>query len=160
VGGSDDMALHALDCIGDCFLQRRDAGNAQRAFAQMCAISPRDQRCITGSARVAALSGDLAGAERMLDEIVDPRYAVYPPAYMALAEVQRAQNKIDEAIQSYRNIATMDGYGRSANIALAEIYRERGDYNNAMQAAQQAMLNSSPGDAEVRQLMDLIRLRQ
>jgi tetratricopeptide (TPR) repeat protein len=160
VGGSDDMALHALDCIGDCFLQRKDADNARRAYAQMATISPRDERCITGNARVAALTGDLAGAERILDEIVDPTHAVYPPAYMALAQVQRAQNKLDEAIQSYRNIATIDGYGRQANMALAEIYRERGDYDSALEAAQQALLNSSPGDTEVRELINLIRTRQ
>lgn len=160
VGGADDMALHALDCIGDCFLQRRDVANARRVYAQMASISPRDERCITGNARVAALSGDLAGAERMLNEIVDPTHAVYPPAYVALAEVQRAQNKTDAAIQSYRNIATMDGYGRQANMALAEIYRQRGDYDNALAAAQQALLNSPPNDTEVRHLMDLIRMRQ
>ncbi|HEX6791770.1 MAG TPA: tetratricopeptide repeat protein, partial [Candidatus Krumholzibacteria bacterium] len=160
VGGSDDMAMHALDCIGDCFLQRKDVENARRVYAQMATISPRDERCITGNARVAALSGDLAGAERMLGEIVDPTHSVYPPAYVALAEVQRAQNKLDAAIESYRNIATMDGYGRQANMALAEIYRERGDYPNALAAAQQAVLNSPPNDTESHQLLELIRMRQ
>ena len=160
VGGSDDMAMHSLDCIGDCFLQRKDVANAQRVYAQMATISPRDERCITGNARVAALSGDLAGAERMLGEIVDPTHTVYPPAYVALAEVQRAQNKLDAAIQSYRNIATMDGYGRQANMALAEIFRERGDYPNALQAAQQAVLNSPPNDTETHQLLELIRMRR
>ena len=93
--------------------------------------------------------------------VIHPRnHAVYPPAYVALAEVQRGQNKLDAAIQSYRNIATMDGYGRQANMALAEIYRERGDYQNALAAAQQAMLNSPPNDSEVRQLIDLIRMRR
>jgi tetratricopeptide (TPR) repeat protein len=160
VGGNDDMAMHALDCVGDCFLQRRDVDNARRVFAQMAAISPRDERSITGSARVAALSGDLPAAQRMLEQIVDPSHAVYPPAYVALAEVQRAQNKLDEALQSYRNIATLDGYGRQANMAIAEIYRERGDYENALVAAQQALLNSPPNDTEVRHLIDLIRTRQ
>jgi len=160
IGGSDDQAMHALDCIGDCFIQRKDAENARRVYAQMAAISPRDQRSITGNARVAALSGDLAGAERMLEEIVDPTHAVYPPAYLALAQVQRAQNKIDEAIVSYRNIATIDGYGRDANMALAEIYRERGDYDSALQAAQQAVLSSPPSDTAARELLNMIRMRQ
>jgi 4-amino-4-deoxy-L-arabinose transferase-like glycosyltransferase/predicted negative regulator of RcsB-dependent stress response len=160
VGGSDDQAVHALDCIGDCFLQRKDLENARRVYAQMAAIAPRDERCITGSARVMALSGDLAGAERLLKEIVDPRFAVYAPAYVALAEVQRAQNKLDDAIASYRYIARLDGYGRTGNLALAEIYRQRGDYDAAFAAAQQAMYNSPPNDTEVRQLMDLIRMRR
>jgi len=160
VGGADDEAMHALDCMGDCFLQRKDLENARQVFDQMTAISPRDERSITGRARVAALSGDYAGAERMLKEIVDPVHTVYPPAYLALAEVQRAQNKLDDAIQSYRNIATLDGYERNANLALAEIYRQRGDYPNALAAAQQALLHSPPGDTDVRNLVDMLRMHR
>jgi tetratricopeptide (TPR) repeat protein len=160
VGGSDDEAMQALDCMGDCFLQRKDVENARRVYDQMATISPRDDRSITGRARVAALTGDLAGAERMLKEIVDPAHTVYPPAYVALAEVQRAQNKIDEAIQSYRNIATMDGYERTGNLALAEIYRQRGDWDAALAAATQAMLHSSPDDTDVRNLVEMIRTRR
>jgi Flp pilus assembly protein TadD len=154
------MALHALDCIGDCFLQRKDVENARRVYSQMSSISPRDERSITGMARVTALSGDLPGAERMLLAIVDPVHSVYPPAYMALADVQRRQNKLDQAIQSYRNIATMDGYERSANMALAEIYREKGDYESALAAANQAMLHSPPNDTDVRNLIDMLRLHR
>ena len=160
VGGSDDEAMHALDCMGDCFLQRKDLENARHVFDEMAAISPRDERSITGRARVAALSGDFAGAERMLKEIVDPVHTVYPPAYLALAEVQRAQNKLDDAIQSYRNIATLDGYERTANLALAEIYRQKGDYPNALAAAQQAMLHSPPDDTDVRNLVDMLRMHR
>lgn len=160
VGGADDEAMHALDCMGDCFLQRKDVEDARRVYDQMAAISPRDERTITGRARVMALSGDYAGAEKLLDEIVDPRHSVYPPAYLALAEVQRARHEIDAAIQSYSNIATLDGYERTANLALAEIYRSRGDYPKALAAAQQAMLHSSPGDADVRNLVDMLRMQR
>jgi tetratricopeptide (TPR) repeat protein len=96
----------------------------------------------------------------MLEEIVDPAHAVYPPAYVALAEVQRAQHRLDDAIRSYRDIATIDGYGRDANIALAELHREKGDYDSALQAAQQAMLHSPPNDTAVRELIDMIRMRR
>ncbi|HET6350465.1 MAG TPA: glycosyltransferase family 39 protein [Candidatus Krumholzibacteria bacterium] len=160
VGGSDDEAMHALDCMGDCYLQRKDVEHARQVYQQMASISPRDERSITGLARVAALSGDLAGAEKMLSEIVDPTQTVYPPAYVALAEVQRAEGKLDDAIKSYRNIATMDGYERTGFIALAEIYRKKGDYASAMDAANQAMLHSPPGDAEVRDLLNLIHMHR
>jgi 4-amino-4-deoxy-L-arabinose transferase-like glycosyltransferase/predicted negative regulator of RcsB-dependent stress response len=160
VGGADEQALNALDDMGDCFLQRRDIENARHCYDQMAAISPRDERSITGHARVAALSGDYAAAERMLREIVDPNHTVYPPAYLALAEVQRSQNKLDDAIQSYSNIATLSGYERTANLALAEIYRQKGDYTLALAAAQQALLHSSPGDTDVRNLIDMLRMHR
>src|SRR5262249_47028517 len=156
----DDEAMHALDCMGDCFLQRKDLENARQVYQQMSQISPRDERSITGLARVAALSGDYATAEKMLKEIVDPTHTVYPPAYLALADVQRNQNKLDEAIQSYTNIATMDGYERTANLALAEIYRSRGDYDRALAAAQQALMHSSPGDTDVHNLIDMLRMHR
>jgi tetratricopeptide (TPR) repeat protein len=157
IDGQDELALHALDCLGDCYLKRRDLENSRRVYGKLASISPRDDRAITGLARVAALGGDYAGAERMLGEIVDPQHTVYPPAYLALAQVQQAQGKIDQAIQSYSNIATLDGYEREANIALAEIYRQRGDYDSALAAANQAMLHSPPNDSAVRGLVDLIR---
>ena len=160
VGGNDDQAMHALDCMGDCFLQRKDLEHARQCFEQMAAISPRDERSITGRARVAALTGDYASAERMLNEIVDPNHTVYPPAYLALAEVQRAQNKLDLAIQSYSNISTLSGYERTANLALAEIYRSRGDYTRALAAAQQALMHSPPGDTDVRNLIDMLRMHR
>jgi len=160
VGGNDDQAMHALDCMGDCFLQRKDLEHARQCFEQMAAISPRDERSITGRARVAALTGDYATAERMLNEIVDPNHTVYPPAYLALAEVQRAQNKLDLAIQSYSNISTLSGYERTANLALAEIYRSRGDYTRALAAAQQALMHSPPGDTDVRNLIDMLRMHR
>jgi tetratricopeptide (TPR) repeat protein len=160
VGGSDDEAMHALDCMGDCFLQRKDLENARAVYQQMSQISPRDERSITGLARVSALSGDNATAEKMLKEIVDPTHTVYPQAYLALAEVQRNQGKLDDAIQSYTNIATMDGYERTANLALAEIFRQRGDYDRALAAAQQALMHSPPGDADVHNLIDMLRMHR
>ena len=86
VGGKDELTLHALDCLGDCYLKRRDVGNATRVFQQLATISPQDQRGIVGLARCATATGDYAKAETMLHEIVDPRRSVYPPAYVALAE--------------------------------------------------------------------------
>jgi 4-amino-4-deoxy-L-arabinose transferase-like glycosyltransferase/predicted negative regulator of RcsB-dependent stress response len=157
VGGNDEMAMQSLDRMGDCFLQRKDLENASRCYQQMTAISPRDERSITGNARIFALTGDYAHAEQLLNQIVDPNHTVYPPAYLALAETQRAQNKLDLAIESYKRIATLDGYERTANLALAEIYRQRGDYPSALAAAQEALLHSSPGDSDVQSLIDMIR---
>ncbi|HKW14400.1 MAG TPA: glycosyltransferase family 39 protein [Candidatus Krumholzibacteria bacterium] len=160
VGGADDEAMHALDCMGDCFLQRKDLQNARQVYQQMSQISPRDERSITGLARVTALSGDNATAEKMLKEIVDPTHTVYAPAYVALAQVQRDQNKLDDAIQSYTNIATMDGYERTGYLALAEIYRQKGDYPHAIAAARQAQMHSSPGDTDVSNLLQMLQMHR
>jgi tetratricopeptide (TPR) repeat protein len=157
VGGEDELAMGALDHLGDCYLQRRDAANSRRVYERMRAVAPRDERALTGLARTAALNGDFARAESMLRELVDPRYAVYPPSYLALAEIQRAQGKIDEAIESYSRIATLLGYERQGYIALAELYRQKGDQAAALKAATQAALHSPPDDPTIRTLIDAIR---
>ena len=46
-----------------------DLAHARQVYQKMSQISPRDERSITGLARVTALSGDYAGAEKMLKEI-------------------------------------------------------------------------------------------
>jgi 4-amino-4-deoxy-L-arabinose transferase-like glycosyltransferase len=157
VGGNDELSLHALDCLGDCYLKRNDVGNAARVFQRLATISPQDQRGIAGLARCAAATGDYAKAETMLNQIVDPRHAVYPPAYVALAEVQRAQGKIDEAIVSYSHIARFIGYERQGYMALVELYREKGDNASALKALDQAALFSPPNDPAIRELAGALR---
>jgi predicted negative regulator of RcsB-dependent stress response len=157
VGGNDELALHALDCLGDCYLKRNDVGNATRAFQKLASISPQDQRGVAGLARCFAATGDYAQAETMLHQIVDPRRAVYPPAYIALAEVQRAQGKIDEAIASYSHIAQLVGYQRQGYMALVELYRQKGDVVAALKALDQAALYSPPNDPAIRELAGALR---
>lgn len=157
VGGNDELALHALDCLGDCYLKRNDVGNATRAFQKLASISPQDQRGVAGLARCFAATGDYAQAETMLRQIVDPRRAVYPPAYIALAEVQRAQGKIDEAIASYSHIAQLVGYQRQGYMALVELYRQKGDVPSALKALDQAALYSPPDDPAIRELAGALR---
>lgn len=160
VGGSDDFAKRALDCLGDCYLKRRDVANATRVYEQLLKISSDDQRGITGLARALALTGEFAKAEAMLAQIVDPRHAVYPPSYIALAEIQRAQGKTDEAIVSYTHISKLAGYERDAFVALAELHRERGEWDAALRAANQAALHSTPNDTAIQGLIAAIRARR
>ena len=157
VTGEDEIALHALDCLGDCYLSRSDVANAQRVYETMLRVSSQDPRAVTGLARTAALTGDYEKAESMLRQIVDPQRAVYPPSYVALAEIQRAQGKIDEAIASYTHIARFDGYGRQGYIALAELYRQKGDRAMALESARQAALHSPPNDPAIQELIDNLR---
>jgi 4-amino-4-deoxy-L-arabinose transferase-like glycosyltransferase len=160
VGGNDEFTLHALDCLGDCYLKRKDVGNAARVYERLRAISPSDQRGVAGLARCAALTGDYATAERMLEEIIDPTGSVYPPAYIALAEVQRAQGKIDEAIASYTHIARLMGYQREAYLALVELYQQKGDVQSALKALDQAATYSPPNDPTIQGLFGALRARQ
>jgi tetratricopeptide (TPR) repeat protein len=157
VGGNDDLAVHALDCLGDCYLKRNDVGNAARVYQRLATISPQDQRGIVGLARCAAATGDYAKAETMLNQIVDPRHAVYPPAYIALAEVQRAQGKIDQAIASYTNIARFIGHERQGYMALVELYQHKGDTASALKALDQAALYSPPNDPGISELRSALR---
>jgi tetratricopeptide (TPR) repeat protein len=160
VGGNDEFALHALDCLGDCYLKRNDVANAARVYQQLRALSPSDQRGIAGLARCAALTGDYATAERMLTQIVNPTGTVYPPAFIALAEVQQAQGKIDEAIASYSQIAKLTGFERQAYLALVELYRQKGDTEAALQALDRAALYSPPNDPTIQGLFSALRARR
>jgi tetratricopeptide (TPR) repeat protein len=135
-------------------------GNAVRVYQRLDGIAAQDQRARTGLARAAALTGDYATAERILNELVDPRHAVYGPSYVALAEVQRAQGKLDEAIASYTHIARLAGFERQGYMALAELYQQKGDYDAALKAAQQAAFHSPPNDSAVQGLIAAIRARR
>ncbi len=157
VGGDDDFARRALDCLGDCYLKRKDATNATRVYEQLLKIAPNDQRAITGLARCAALAGDYAKAESMLNEIVDPNHGVYPPSYVALAEIQRAEGKIDAAIDSYTHIANFVGYERDAYLALVELYQRKGDTARAMEALNKAADHSPPNDPTIQGLFSALR---
>jgi tetratricopeptide (TPR) repeat protein len=157
VGGNDELTRHALDCLGDCYLKRQDLANARRVYEHLLQLSPSDQRAITGLARCAAMMGDTDKALSMLNEIVDPNRAVYPPAYIALAEIQRATGNIDAAIDSYTHIARLLGYERQGYIALAELYSRKGDRAAALQALDQASYHSPPNDPMIQQLSAAIR---
>lgn len=159
VTGTDEFTLHALDCLGDCYLKRNDVANAARVYERLRAISPSDQRGVAGVARCAALTGDYATAEAMLEQIIDPAGPVYPPAYIALADVQRALGKLDEAIASYTQIAKLMGYQRQANLALVELYRQKGDTRSARAALDQATLYSPPNDPAIESLSNSLRFR-
>jgi 4-amino-4-deoxy-L-arabinose transferase-like glycosyltransferase/Flp pilus assembly protein TadD len=160
VGGNDEFAANALDRLGDCYLKRRDVANAQRTYERLLQVSPSDQRAISGLALCAAMTGDYARAERMLREIVDPSHAVYPPSYVALAEVQRAQGKLDDAIKSYTDIARLLGYERQGYMALAELYHQKGDKDAAIKAVQQAQVYSPPNDPMLRGLIATIQAQR
>ena len=157
VGGSDELAFHALDCLGDCYLKRKDLANATRVYERLLQIAPSDKRAVTGLARCAAMSGDYEKAESMLHQIVDPTRAVYAPSYVALAEVQRAAGKIDAAIQSYKDIARLLGYERLGYIALVELYRQKGDNQAALEALNQAGRYSPPNDPAIQSLSAALR---
>jgi tetratricopeptide (TPR) repeat protein len=160
VGGNDEFALHALDCLGDCFLKRNDVANAARVYEHLRSISPSDQRGVAGLARCAAAAGEYEKAEAMLKQIIDPTRPVYPPAYIALAETQRALGKIDAAIESYTNIARLMGYQRQGYLALVDLYRQKGDTKNALKALDQAALYSPPNDPTIQGLFGSLQSRR
>lgn len=157
VGGSDELARHALDCLGDCYLKRQDLANAQRVYEHLLQLSPSDQRAVTGLARCAAMSGDQQKAEKMLNEIVDPTRPVYPPAYLALAEIQKATGRIDAAIESYSNIARILGYERQGWMAVAELNQRKGDRAAALAALEKAAMYSQPNDPTIQAMAAAIR---
>lgn len=150
VGGTDQYACNALEALGDCYLRKGQIENARIVFEEFRRLAPEDERAHTGMARVYAATGAPEQAESILRTIVDPSRAVYVPAYVALAEVQRTLGKIDEAIVSYTNIAKFSGFERDALIALAELYQQKGDIPSAITTLQTASNYFPPGDPTIR----------
>jgi 4-amino-4-deoxy-L-arabinose transferase-like glycosyltransferase len=157
VGGSDIKAVDTLDRLGDCYLKRGELNKAAGAYGRLAQIDRHDIRGVVGMARCHAAAGDLVEAERMLSQVVDPNQEVYPPAYLALAAVQRAMGRLDDAIESYTDIARFGGYEREALIALAECYHEKGDTDAVLRTLEQARLYFPPGDSRLNDLRQRLR---
>jgi tetratricopeptide (TPR) repeat protein len=126
-------------------------------YNRVVQIEPNDARGVTGLARCYALSGDLQQAENMLEAIVDPTKAVYPPAYMALGEVQFAMGKIDQAIESFTDVSRYAGYEKDALLRLAEMYRQKGDIDAAIRALQTARNYVGPTDQTINTLINQLQ---
>lgn len=157
VGGTDSYAMTAMDHLADCYLKKSEVGKAGRTYQHMLQIDPNDQRAVTGLARCYTATGRLQDAEKMLTKIVDPSTNVYPPAYMALAQVQRAEGKIDAAIKSYTDISHFSGYERQALLALAELYQQKGDIQSAISTLMKAQNYFQPGDPTIPNMINRLR---
>lgn len=160
VGGSDQYAVTALEHLGDCYLQRGEVQRATSVFNELLRISPGDIRGVTGMAQCQARMGNLAEAERMLESVVDPTRDVYPPAYIALAEVQRALGKVDAAIKSFTDITRFLGYERDAYIALIELYQSQGNIDAARRALADARPYFPPGDPMYQNLVNMLSAQE
>ena len=149
-GGSDMYALNALDWLGDCYIRQSQYENALAVYREFVRLAPDDVRAVTGMARVEAATGNLQEAERILSSIVDPTTTVHVPAYIALAEVQRGLGKINEAIESYKEISRFLGYEKDALVSLAGLYQNVGDIDAAIETVRQAANYFPPGDPMIR----------
>jgi len=157
VGGSDIYAINALDKLGDCYLRRRELDNAYDSYSRLRRIDPDDVRGPTGHARCYAAGHNYPEAEKLLADLVDPTGETYPPAWITLAEVQYATGRTEEAIESYKGIARFPGYEKDAYMALAEIYQQMGDIDNALDALSKVQRYVPPGDPTVQALINQLR---
>jgi 4-amino-4-deoxy-L-arabinose transferase-like glycosyltransferase len=149
-GSTDVYMLNALDWLGDCYLRQSNYDGAYAVYQEFLRVKPDDVRAITGMARLQAASGNLEEAERMLRSVVDPTSSVFPPAYIALAEIQRSLGKTQEAIASYSDISKYTGYEKDALVALAELYQETGNVDAALQTLRRAANYFPLGDPTIR----------
>jgi tetratricopeptide (TPR) repeat protein len=149
-GSTDIYMLNALDWLGDCYLSQSNYDGAYAVYQEFLRVKPDDVRAIAGMARLHAATGNPEEAERMLRSVVDPTSSVYPPAYIALAEVQRNLGKTQEAIRSYQDISKYLGYEKDALVALAELYQDTGDIQAAIETLRRAANYFPPGDPTIR----------
>jgi len=160
VGGNDLYAIAAQDYLGDCYLWQGDVPRALAAYRRLQQIDPEDMRGATGLGRCYLALGDYAKAEEYLTPLVKTGGAIYAPAWMALAQVQRATGRIDEAIESYRGLSRFSGYEKDALLALAEIYGQLGRYDDALDALNQARNYAPTGDPAIQSLINQFRARR
>jgi tetratricopeptide (TPR) repeat protein len=157
VDGTDVYAQTAMDHLGDCYLKRNQVQQAGNVYKRFLTIAPNDPRAITGMARCYAMTGDLERARSMLEPIVNPTQSVYPPAYMALGEVQFAMGDIDQAIESFTDVSRYPGYEREALMRLAEMYRQKGDIDAAIATLETARNYFPPTDTTVPNMINALR---
>jgi tetratricopeptide (TPR) repeat protein len=160
VSGNDVYTITAKDYLGDCYLRRGDVNNAFAAYREITRIDLEDVRGPTGMARCYAAQRNYEEAEKILNTVVDLSRDVYPPAWIALAEVQRATGRIDEAIESYRGISHFVGYEKDALLVLAELYQQTRDYDSALEVLQQARNYVPVGDPALEALINRIRAQR
>ena len=148
-GGVDIYMLNALEWLGDCYIKRKQYGNASVVFKEFLRLAPDDIRAVAGMATVEAAAGHPEEAERMLEAAIDPGAPVYVPSYLALADIKRQLGKTDEAIAAYEMASKYSGYGKTALTRLAELYEDIGDVDAAIATLRRASKFYPPGDRTV-----------
>src|SRR5690606_20672876 len=97
--------------------------------------------CIKTKANLYYLSGDLAHAKEMYQDVIAQRPLDW--ARLGLGKVQLAEQKFDEAIATFQGILTDNPQLVEAYDWIAEAYRQQGNLSNAQSALKNAV-NISP----------------
>lgn len=106
---------------GDALLSLRKPDEARQAYEAALALNPNLGDALSGLARHAALSGDIAGAERLAADAVsrDPKNA---ESWMLQGSLLRSQGKSKEALDAYDKALAIEPGHRSAHIEKAYIH--------------------------------------
>jgi tetratricopeptide (TPR) repeat protein len=133
---------------------------AQRAiaiFEEALRIMPGYAPALTGLAEAYEAIGNLERAESILQSVTNRSSGVDVSTYMVLARVQRKLGKFDAAAQSYSKISQFPGHERDAILGLADLFREKGDKERALQLLEQARPYFPENDPSLEEMIRSIR---
>ena len=131
---------------------KRDAAKPEldeaiRHFSMALAIRPRSPHAIVDLGQVFLQAGNLAAAERLLDQArkIDPSYA---PAWHYLGALEFARKNLPKAETAARRSVELDPGFAPSRLVLGMILRARGDFEGAI-ASFRAGLERDPNQAEM-----------
>jgi tetratricopeptide (TPR) repeat protein len=137
LAAADPSAANLLT-LGDFYLAARKTAEAKAAF-EKAAADPKG--FVPAQLKLAALSatnGDRADATRRIDEIL-ARNGTNGDALALRAEVQLADQKVDEALKSVQAAVKAAPGSASAQFLMGRILTQKGDTANALKAFEEAL---------------------
>jgi putative PEP-CTERM system TPR-repeat lipoprotein len=133
----DGIALSAPASIADlkttlaaAFLSQRERTRAETAFQAAFAAIPDYPGALMLRARLLASDGDMAGAKKTLDGVLD-KAPGDADAWTLAGDLLLREGNADKAIDAYRKAIAARADSLSAHVAVVSIYLSRNDLNAA-----------------------------
>jgi putative PEP-CTERM system TPR-repeat lipoprotein len=132
---------------GDAFLGLGDKDKALDTYKAALALDPNSGDGLIGIARHAAMSNDLAGAERYAAE-ASSRAPNNAEVWMIVGNLARLNSKKREALAAYDKVLAIDPAHRSANVEKAMIHIAAKEFDLA-KGALDAARKYNPADLSI-----------
>lgn len=132
---------------GDAFLGLDDKDKALDSYKAALALDPNSGDALIGMARHAAMSGDMAGAQRFAAE-ASARAPNNAEVWMIVGNLARINGKSQDALAAYDKVLAIEPGHRSANVEKAMLHISGKDFN-AAKADLDAARKHHPNDLTV-----------
>ncbi|HWB85903.1 MAG TPA: tetratricopeptide repeat protein [Bryobacteraceae bacterium] len=137
--------------IGLTNLAQGKFSDADKAFAKSYQLNPSSLQGLMGRVQVALAQQKVDDALNLL-QAESNKNPARTDLHRAMGNVAAASGRYDRAIAEFQKVLSIPGAPVAAQadtyLRLGEVYRRKGDLNNALQALQKAR-QDSPGNANV-----------